>query len=83
VIKPPSHRIAARSSAFRSSRTFQIAEAQGRAERLETRVQMFADELDSKTRARVVGESAEWTDVLKKATTQAAATDTTVLLTGE
>ena len=60
----------------------QIAEAQARTERLETRVQVLSDELESKTRARVVGESAEWKDVLKKAT-QVAATDTTVLLIGE
>jgi transcriptional regulator with GAF, ATPase, and Fis domain len=60
----------------------QVAEAHARAERLEERVQMLADELHSKTHARVVGESAEWKDVLKKAT-QVAATDTTVLLTGE
>jgi transcriptional regulator with GAF, ATPase, and Fis domain len=60
----------------------QVAEAQARTERLEARVQMLSDELDSKTHARVVGESAEWRDVLKKAT-QVAATDTTVLLTGE
>jgi two-component system response regulator AtoC len=60
----------------------QVAEAHTRAERLEARVQMLAEELDSKTHARIVGESAEWKDVLKKAT-QVAATDTTVLLTGE
>jgi transcriptional regulator with GAF, ATPase, and Fis domain len=60
----------------------QVAEAQARAERLEARVQTLADELDSKTHARVVGESAQWKDVLKKAT-QVAATETTVLLTGE
>jgi transcriptional regulator with GAF, ATPase, and Fis domain len=60
----------------------QVAEAQARADHLEARVQMLSDELDSKTRARVVGESAEWRDVLRKAT-QVAATDTTVLLTGE
>jgi transcriptional regulator with GAF, ATPase, and Fis domain len=60
----------------------QVAETQARAERLEARVQMLSDELDSKTHARIVGESAEWKDVLKKAT-QVAATDTTVLLTGE
>ena len=60
----------------------QVAEAHARADRLEARVQMLSDELDSKTHARVVGESAEWRDVLKKAT-QVAATDTTVLLTGE
>jgi len=60
----------------------QIAEARGRADRLEARVQMLSEELESKTHLRVVGESREWRDVLKKAT-QVAATDTTVLLTGE
>jgi transcriptional regulator with GAF, ATPase, and Fis domain len=60
----------------------QVAEAQARAERLEARVRILADELDSKTHARVVGESVEWKDVLKKAA-QVAATDTTVLVTGE
>jgi transcriptional regulator with PAS, ATPase and Fis domain len=46
-------------------------------------VQSLADELDSKTgHARAVGQSAEWMDVLKKAT-QVAETDTTVLLSGE
>ena len=60
----------------------QIAEARGRADRLETRVHMLAEELESKTHLRVLGESVEWHDVLKKAT-QVAATDTTVLLTGE
>ncbi len=60
----------------------QIAEARGRAEQLETRVQRLAEELESKTHLRVVGESVEWRDVLKKAT-QVAATDTTVLITGE
>jgi transcriptional regulator with GAF, ATPase, and Fis domain len=60
----------------------QAAEAQARAERLETRVQMLSQELESKTQIRVVGESAEWRDVLKKAT-QVAETDTTVLVTGE
>jgi transcriptional regulator with GAF, ATPase, and Fis domain len=60
----------------------QAAEAQARAERLEARVQMLSEELESKTQIRVVGESAEWRDVLKKAT-QVAETDTTVLVTGE
>ena len=60
----------------------QAAEAQARAERLEARVQMLSQELESKTQIRVVGESAEWRDVLKKAT-QVAETDTTVLVTGE
>ena len=60
----------------------QAAEAQARAEQLEARVQMLSEELESKTQIRVVGESAEWRDVLKKAT-QVAETDTTVLVTGE
>jgi transcriptional regulator with PAS, ATPase and Fis domain len=59
-----------------------VAEAQARAERLEARVQTLSDELDSKTHARVVGDSPEWKDVLKRAT-QVASTDTTVLLNGE
>ena len=58
----------------------QIAEARARAERLEARVEVLSRELDS--RVRVVGESSEWRDVLKKAT-QVAETDTTVLVTGE
>jgi len=60
----------------------QATEAQARAERLEARVQMLSEELESKTQVRIVGESAEWRDVLKKAT-QVAETDTTVLVTGE
>jgi transcriptional regulator with GAF, ATPase, and Fis domain len=61
----------------------QVAEAHARAERLESRVQTLAEELELKTgHGRVVGQSAEWMDVLKKAT-QVAATDTTVLLSGE
>jgi len=61
----------------------QVAEAHARAERLESRVQSLVDELDSKSgHVRVVGQSREWTDSLKRAT-QVAATETTVLLTGE
>jgi transcriptional regulator with PAS, ATPase and Fis domain len=61
----------------------QVAEAQARADRLESRVQALVDELESKTgHARVVGQSPEWLDTLKKAT-QVAETETTVLLTGE
>src|SRR2546422_1286499 len=61
----------------------QVAEAQTRADRLESRVQSLAEELESKTgHGRVVGQSAEWLGVLKKGT-QVAATETTVLLTGE
>jgi transcriptional regulator with GAF, ATPase, and Fis domain len=60
----------------------QVAEAKTRAQRLEARVQMLTEELDSRTHNRIVGQSREWLDALKKAT-QVAATDTTVLLTGE
>jgi DNA-binding NtrC family response regulator len=60
----------------------QAADAQARAEQLEARLQKLSEELESKTKIRVVGASAEWRDVLKKAT-QVAETDTTVLVTGE
>ena len=61
----------------------QVAEAHARAERLESRVQTLAEELEMKAgHGRVVGQSPEWMDVLRKAT-QVAATETTVLLTGE
>ncbi|OLC41933.1 MAG: hypothetical protein AUH43_23690 [Acidobacteria bacterium 13_1_40CM_65_14] len=61
----------------------QVAEARARAERLESRVQSLVHELESRTEhTRVVGESAEWKDVLKKAA-QVSETETTVLLTGE
>jgi transcriptional regulator with GAF, ATPase, and Fis domain len=61
----------------------QVAEARARAERLESRVQTLAEELESKTgHGRVVGQSAEWMGVLKRAT-QVAATETTVLLSGD
>jgi transcriptional regulator with GAF, ATPase, and Fis domain len=60
-----------------------VAEAQARAERLESRVQTLAEELELKAgHGRIVGQSAEWMDVLKKAT-QVAETETTVLLSGE
>jgi two-component system NtrC family response regulator len=46
-------------------------------------VQSLVEELESKTgHARVVGQSPEWIDTLKKST-QVAETETTVLLTGE
>jgi transcriptional regulator with GAF, ATPase, and Fis domain len=61
----------------------QVAEVHARAEHLESRVQSLVEELESKTgHARVVGQSPEWIDTLKKAT-QVAETETTVLLTGE
>jgi transcriptional regulator with GAF, ATPase, and Fis domain len=59
------------------------AEAQARAERLESRVQQLTDELDARGGyRRVIGESAQWREVLKKAT-QVAGTEATVLLLGE
>jgi transcriptional regulator with GAF, ATPase, and Fis domain len=61
----------------------QVAEAHARAERLESRVQSLSEELASRTgHGRVVGHSAEWMEVLKKAT-QVSETETTVLLSGE
>jgi Nif-specific regulatory protein len=61
----------------------QVAEAHARAERLESRVQLLAEELESKTgQTRVVGQSVEWMETLKRAT-QVSETDTTVLLSGE
>jgi len=61
----------------------EVAEARARTERLESRVRSLVRELESRTgHGRVVGESEQWNDVLKKAT-QVAGTDTTVLVTGE
>jgi transcriptional regulator with GAF, ATPase, and Fis domain len=61
----------------------QVAEAHARAERLESRVQSLVEELETKSgHGRVVGQSPEWLDTLRKAT-QVAETETTVLLTGE
>ena len=58
-------------------------EATDRAAKLEARVRILTDELDSRTGyRRVVGESTEWRQVLTQAT-QVAATETTVLLLGE
>jgi len=60
-----------------------MAEARAREERLEARVKSLAAELDLKSGlGRAIGVSAEWKEVLKKAT-QVAETDTTVLLQGE
>jgi DNA-binding NtrC family response regulator len=58
----------------------QEAEARGRAERLDARIQSAADGRDGGRQA--IGQSAEWKDVLRKAA-QVAATETTVLLQGE
>jgi transcriptional regulator with GAF, ATPase, and Fis domain len=61
----------------------QVADARARAERLEARVKSLADELELRAgHRRAIGESDEWTGVLKMAT-QVAATETTVLVSGE
>jgi transcriptional regulator with GAF, ATPase, and Fis domain len=61
----------------------QVAEAKARAERLEVRVHKLAAELDARSgHGQMVGKSALWMDVLKRAT-QVAATETTVLLGGD
>jgi two-component system response regulator HydG len=52
------------------------------AARLEAKVEALIQELNSKMRFRIVGESARWRDVLTRAA-RVAATDTTVLVTGE
>ena len=53
-----------------------------RADSLDASVQRGVDHLKAATHRQVVGESAEWRGVLRKAT-QVASTDTTVLVTGE
>ena len=53
-----------------------------RAQRVDAGVQRGVDQLAAGTHLRVVGESVEWREVLRKAT-QVASTDTTVLVTGE
>jgi transcriptional regulator with GAF, ATPase, and Fis domain len=61
----------------------QVSEAKARAERLEVRVHRLAAELEARPgHGQVVGKSALWLDVLKRAT-QVAATETTVLLSGD
>jgi DNA-binding NtrC family response regulator len=58
----------------------QLAEVRGRTERLDARIQSVAGGDDGGRHA--IGHSAEWKDVLRKAT-QVASTETTVLLEGE
>ena len=53
-----------------------------RAQRLDAGVQRGVDRLQEGTHLRVVGDSVEWREVLRKAT-QVASTHTTVLITGE
>jgi transcriptional regulator with PAS, ATPase and Fis domain len=63
-----------------SSRT--IVRLDDRVERGEAHVQRAVEQGTVGTQMRIVGESAEWRGVLRKAT-QVASTDTTVLVTGE
>jgi DNA-binding NtrC family response regulator len=60
--------------------THHIADA--RAQRVALGIQRGVDGLRAAAQLRVVGESVEWRDVLRKAA-QVSATDTTVLVTGE
>ena len=53
-----------------------------RPQRVDAAVQRTVDRVTTGTHPQVVGESAEWREVLRKAT-QVAATDTTALITGE
>jgi transcriptional regulator with GAF, ATPase, and Fis domain len=58
------------------------AEARERAAHLEVRVRSLTEELESRGRHRVLGESDTWREVLQRAS-KVAATEATVLLTGE
>ncbi len=60
----------------------ELAEACARTQQLEARVEVLSEALKSNTHGRIVGDSPEWREVLKKAA-QVAATDTTVMLIGE
>jgi transcriptional regulator with PAS, ATPase and Fis domain len=55
---------------------------EGREHRLDAHVQRGVDRLKAATHLQIAGQSAEWSEVLRKAT-QVAPTDTTVLVTGE
>jgi transcriptional regulator with GAF, ATPase, and Fis domain len=58
------------------------ADAQERAARLQDRVKVLVEELETKSSHRAIGRSKRWRDVLAHAT-KVAPTDTTVLITGE
>jgi transcriptional regulator with PAS, ATPase and Fis domain len=57
-------------------------DGRARARELDARVQSLSHAVGNGAHARVVGDSVEWRDVLRKAT-QVASTDTTVLVTGQ
>ncbi|MBF6022951.1 sigma-54-dependent Fis family transcriptional regulator [Lysobacter niastensis] len=71
-----------RLAATLAEETRRTVAAHERAERLEQRVQALAQELQSLSPHQVLGISRRWRDVLAQAA-KVAATDTTVLLTGE
>jgi transcriptional regulator with GAF, ATPase, and Fis domain len=66
----------------RTPRTATLENHRDRTQRVEAGVQRGVDQLVAGGQVRIVGESAEWRGVLRKAT-QVAATNTTVLITGE
>ena len=66
----------------RVARTASADQDRARKDELERRARMVSEELGARMHLRIVGASAEWHEVLRKAT-QVAPTDTTVLITGE
>jgi transcriptional regulator with GAF, ATPase, and Fis domain len=65
-----------------AAETRRTAEARQRAAQLEERVQVLAEELETRSPHRALGRSRKWRDVLAQAA-KVAPTDTTVLMTGE
>jgi DNA-binding NtrC family response regulator len=67
----------------RLARTAAVGDRErARTDSVEGRARMIAEDLSSRTHRRIVGESAQWREVLNQAT-RVAKTDTTVLVTGE
>ena len=64
------------------AKTASADQVRARMDDLERRARMVSEELGARMQKRIVGESAEWQEALRKAT-QVAKTGTTVLLTGE
>jgi len=79
---PLARRIAYHLSLRASSRELATVTHDGPAHRVDADVQRVVERVTPATDSRVVGESVEWREVLRKAT-QVATTDTTVLITGE
>ena len=66
----------------RLARTAADDHERARTEKVQGQARIIADEFSSRTNRRIVGESAQWREVLNQAT-RVAKTDTTVLVTGE